>query len=256
MAMNFDRSTGDDRWLTVSAVLKFRCFPMRVNRFLFFWILIAGMFLPSSVGGNVSKLLFATGFSISAALIAFLSLRVGIHSDLLLCITTAIPVWLISCTLLSMYYVPETNLATLAVFILLGFIYCIKVRKLECSNLEPLLAAVSIINIGLGVTMLFVTSISALMVAHYNNFYEELVPAMIGAYKPVTFFATHSLAGTFDYLLFFLCFRTYEKTYSHNLSILRCSCFWRACVNFQKIGDHSCRRCLSSHPEPNSGCPG
>ena len=35
---------------------------------------------------------------------------------------------------------------------------------------------------------------------------------MIESYKPVTTFGTHSLAGLFAYLLFFLTFRTYQKT--------------------------------------------
>ena len=38
----------------------------------------------------------------------------------------------------------------------------------------------------------------------YAQFYEELLPAMLGLHKPILAFGTHSLAGFFAYLLFWL----------------------------------------------------
>jgi hypothetical protein len=64
----------------------------------------------------------------------------------------------------------------------------------------------------MGISMLTVESFADFMVAHYNDFSDEVLPSMIAAYKPVLTFATHSLAGTFVYLFFWLNFRTYQKT--------------------------------------------
>lgn len=140
-----------------------------------------------------------------------LAFRTGWNQKIAFCVSGPIILWLLTCTFVSMPYLYLINVAPLAIFGLLGFIYSVNIGRLKCENLGPLLAFVTTANVALSISMLLSESVAAFMIAHYSNYYSDLVSSMIGAYKPVTVFSTHSLAGTFAYFFFFLNFRTYRK---------------------------------------------
>jgi hypothetical protein len=71
--------------------------------------------------------------------------------------------------------------------------------------------AANLINIACGVAILAGNEwMGELLSNSYSQFYPELVPAMLGLHKPVLTFGTHSLAGFFLYLFFWLNWETYK----------------------------------------------
>jgi hypothetical protein len=120
--------------------------------------------------------------------------------------------WLGFCTLLSLFRLYELTLTSVTLFCIMAFLLSVQAGKLRCGNLTRLLAVVSIANVCIGISMVTVESVADFMAANYNSFSDGLVVAMVAAHKPVLTFATHSLAGAFVYLFFWLNFRTYQKT--------------------------------------------
>lgn len=181
------------------------------NRTLFAFVLLFGLYCPTSIDGSTSRLLFAIAFFTSATLLAVVACRTGLDGKTFLWISAPIVLWLVACTLISVFSLYHFNISPLGLFGLLGFIYSINLRRLKCPNLKPLLIITSIINLALGISMLLIDRVSEFMISNYNNF-DDLVSGLIEVHKPVTVFSTHSIAGTFTYLFFFLNFRTYKKT--------------------------------------------
>src|SRR6267154_1485260 len=175
-------------------------------------MLFIGLYFPTSFGSNISKPLFAAAFFLSVGLVVILILRTGCDVQIALYVSAPIVLWLVFCTLLSMVRLYKLNLGPLPIFALLAFSFSVKTSKLKCENLHWLLATASIVNVCLGVAMVGADWGADIMVGYYSNFYEELLPAMVEGLKPVTVFGSHSIAGMFAYLLFFLNFRTYQKT--------------------------------------------
>lgn len=185
----------------------------RKNRLLFAAILLLGLYFPTSWNGSISKVLYGAAFLVSALVLAILARRTGCQGTIVLWVSIPVVLWLTVCTFLSMIANHfDIQPVQLALFALLGFMLCINAGRLKCGKLSSLLAFVSIVNISVGVAMVAVEQVSTFMFVHYNNFYDELLPRMIATYKPVTTFATHSVAGFFAYIFFFLNLRTYQKS--------------------------------------------
>jgi len=182
------------------------------NRLLFALILLIGLYFPTSLAGNISSALLIAAFSTYSLLLALVWIRVGSFKDMVFCVAIPIPLWLLLCTFVSSGLLPEINTTPLAVYTVLGFLFCLKVKDLQATNLAGILAQASALNIAFGGAMILLDSAGSLAQSYYNSFTSELLSNMVAAHKPVTVFATHSLAGTFNYLLFFLNFRTYKKT--------------------------------------------
>ncbi|HTQ60907.1 MAG TPA: hypothetical protein VMI32_11820 [Candidatus Solibacter sp.] len=182
------------------------------NRTLFALMLLLGLYFPSSVGGDLSVSLYRASFAVSVIVLVILALRVGVDEYILLWFSGPIVIWLGLCTLPALFQLSVLTVSPLAIFCPLAFLLSVQVGKLRCGNLTRVLIVVSIANVCLGIAMLTVGSVANFMAAHYNDFIDGLVGDMIAANKPVLTFATHSLAGTFSYLFFWLNFRTYQKT--------------------------------------------
>ena len=189
------------------------CAVARTNRLLFATILLLGLYFPTSWNENISKPLYFVSFLVSAVVLAILALRAGCQGRVVFWVSIPVVLWLTVCTFFSMVLNHfEIQPVQLALFALLGFMLCINAGRLRCANLSSLLAFVSIVNISVGVAMVTVEQASNFMLVHYNNFYDDLLSHMMATYKPVTTFATHSVAGFFAYIFFFLNLRTYQKS--------------------------------------------
>jgi len=182
------------------------------NRTLFALMLMVGLYFPSSSGDVSSAFLFRASFAVSAILLAIVALRAGVDESIFLWFSGPMVIWLGLCTVPSLFRLSQLTLTPISLFCPLAFLLSVQAGKLRCGNLTRLLAVVSITNVCMGIAMLTVQSVGDFMAAHYNNFIDGLVGDMIAANKPVLTFATHSVAGTFAYLLFWLNFRTYQKT--------------------------------------------
>jgi hypothetical protein len=182
------------------------------NRTIFALMLLVGLYFPSSSGEGPSVFLFRASFAVSVILLATLALRVGVDESIFLWFSGPIVIWLDLCTVPSLFRLSELTLTPLSLFCPLAFLLSVQAGKLRCGNLTRLFAVVSIANVCIGIAMLTVQSVGEFMAAYYNSFTDGLVGDMIAANKPVLTFATHSVAGTFVYLFFWLNFRTYQKT--------------------------------------------
>ncbi len=182
------------------------------NRTLFALMLFAGLYFPSSSGEGWSASLTRASFAVSLILLAIVALRVGVDEFIFLWFSGPIVVWLGLCTLPSLFRLHELTLSPVTLYFPFAFLLLIQAGKLRCGGLTRLLALVSILNLSIAISMLTVEPVGDFMAANYDAFTEGLVTGMIADYKPVLTFATHSLAGTFAYLFFWLNFRTYQKT--------------------------------------------
>jgi hypothetical protein len=145
------------------------------------------------------------------ALFAVLVWRVGFNREILTWFSTAMMTWLFLCSIFALANLRDIALTAPALFGCLAWMIAVKVKDLECDNLSALLAFMSIVNLALAVAMLTNDSVGQFIINYYNDFTDTLVADMLANEKPVLTFATHSLAGLFAYLFFWLNLRTYQK---------------------------------------------
>jgi hypothetical protein len=99
-----------------------------------------------------------------------------------------------------------------AQFNLLALVYALDLRQMRPGPFVG--ATFKIVNVlyivwGFGI-ILGSDFIGQFTIRWYAQFYEELLPAMLGLHKPILAFGTHSLAGFFAYLLFWLNWQSYN----------------------------------------------
>jgi hypothetical protein len=100
--------------------------------------------------------------------------------------------------------------ATFSVIALLFALDLRQVRSGQFANAFFVLA--NVLNVACGAAILAGNEwIGQVLSNSYSQFYPELVPAMVGLHKPVLTFGTHSLAGFFLYLFFWLNWETYKS---------------------------------------------
>jgi hypothetical protein len=183
------------------------------NRTLFAIVLLAGLYFPSSYNEGWSATLTRLSFIVSMIFLIWLALRTGVSKQICLWISSAIVIWLCFCTFLSLFSsLHEITLSPLTLFPPIAFLFSIKVIDFRAENLTRILAMISMANVCMAIAMLTSEPFQGFMASYYNNFSSDLIMDMVGAKKPVLTFATHSLAGAFVYVFFWLNFRTYQKT--------------------------------------------
>lgn len=182
---------------------------MNRGHVLFTALLAIGLLFPTSVAGSISRTLDWLGILLSFSLICMLAWKCGISERRLLYIGIPIPLLLAGFTFLSPLHLLATG--ALPAFVTVALIYCINLENYRMEHPEWILALASIVMLifGFGV-LLGSEGIGAFMNSHYSYFFQDLMQIEIGAHEPVITFATHSLAGVFLYLFFWLNFRTYQ----------------------------------------------
>jgi len=173
------------------------------------FLLCFGLYLPTSIGGDASKMLF--GIAYLACLVLFLGLiyrAVGLPSFPVCLSLLSIAPLLLVFTYTSGFH--EYSFGELAAFGLLSILYMMNLRRIVFPRwLSHLFVIVNSLNILLGIEILVGSeSVKGFLIAHYSSFYAELVPNMLLLRKPVLTFATHSLAGFFFYLFFYINLQT------------------------------------------------
>lgn len=186
--------------------------PYLSNRALFVLLILVGMYFPTGILWLPDSVVSRADFALCGLLLVILAWRVRVDESTFLRFSGPIVIWLGLCTIPALFHLTQVTLTPLLFYGFLAFLLCIRVGELRCSNLTNCLAIISAANLVLGVTMVTVPAVSTFMVSHYNDFAEDMVLGMIAANKPVLTFATHSLAGLFIYIFFWLNFRTYQLT--------------------------------------------
>jgi hypothetical protein len=188
-------------------------------------LLVIGLYMPTSFGTAISvKLYLVTAAALLSTLAALLLRRRGILSMVSVVNAAAINVILLVCTLFTPFvkvayggYIP---------ILLASALFCVSMRDVSLTTgVRRLFDAANIANIILGT--LLVLQAPAVVQFFFDNYsygYDDLLPYMLAEGKPVLTFGSHSLAGFFYYLLFYLTFQTFVTT-SSKLNLIFAACY-------------------------------
>ena len=173
-------------------------------------LLVVGLYFPSSIGEVISiPLYLINGLALLAMLGMLLLRRRGVLSVLAVVNAAAVNVILLVSTLFS----PLTEFAyggMIPIF-LCSLLLCVNVREIGLTTtVRTLFDVCNGINIVLAIMLLLrIPLVTEFFLTHYASGYEELLPYMIEEGKPVLMFGSHSVAGFFFYLLFYVTFQTF-----------------------------------------------
>jgi hypothetical protein len=175
---------------------------------------VFALFFPASIGGVISlpldRLAIILNVAVFAALL-FLGKCYG--SRLQAMVSLGIIAWLSALTLLF----PQAQLAPGLVAMFLGLALMLSTRVSHVSAPHAMTRTLTFINVfafTVGTALVLDVQVADRFVkAFYTAYWQNiLVVALDWHNKPVLTFATHSLAGFFYYLFFYLNFRTYIVT--------------------------------------------
>lgn len=175
-------------------------------------LLVIGLYFPTSINSNSSSLLTVILSVILFLLFILLLLGKVKIRKIFLYFALGINSLLWFSTLISPFI--ESRYGTAFYYLNLSLLFCLDLREIKIGKLtNKIFFFINIINIFLGFAIIFQNiSIVNFIVQSYSAFYPELVPNMVMQQKPVLTFATHSIAGFFFYLLFYLCVNTYKSS--------------------------------------------
>lgn len=184
----------------------------RVDSTLLGSLLLLGLYFPTSIAGNYMPALVALSHVMALLIFAAMFLRAQRRPSFAACaiFLTIIPL------LLVFSFTSGLNTLTPGVLPAYGAISVLLILNLKEAPLPRsvfrLFEAVNFVNIGVCACILGGSKvIGTFLVNHYSEFYPELLPNMLFLRKPVLTFATHSLAGFFLYLFFYLNLQTYKE---------------------------------------------
>ena len=173
-------------------------------------LLVIGFYIPTSLAETISvRLELMSNLILFPILIALLVRKGGVISSFALVNGLTINVILLTCTLFS----PFTEIAygSYLSFLLLSMLFCVNVRDIRLTvTARRAFDVAHAINLTLAVLVLFqVPAVTQFFRDYYAYGYEGLVPEMLEEGKPVLTFGSHSLAGFFFYLLFYVTLQTF-----------------------------------------------
>jgi len=188
-------------------------------------LLVIGFYFPTSMAETISvPLQVITGLMLFPILIALLVRRGGVLSSFAVVNGLAINVILLTCTLFS----PLTDMAYggYLSILLLSVLFCVNVKDIQLTpTARRIFDVANAINLTLAALQLLqVPMVTQLLRANYAFGYDELVPLMLQEGKPVLTFGSHSLAGFFFYLLFYVTLQTFIATRS-KLNLVFAFCY-------------------------------
>lgn len=162
-------------------------------------------YLPSSVGGVISRPLSVVSIAGMCALLAAIVVTSGrLAPPFNLLAAAGIMGLLTLFTITSPFddYAP----GVLMLYSALAILFAQDLRELRSARIERVFQAITAVSLGVGYAVtLDVAAADRLLVTWYSGFYKELVPNMVLLFnKPVLTFATHSMAGFMIYLLFYM----------------------------------------------------
>lgn len=173
-------------------------------------LLIVGMYCPTDASGRI------TALSVAADLVCLLLLAQLIWRRNYEFISP-VSIILLSITPLLLVFsgtsgLPTLKLGALAGYGLLSLLCLVDVRDIPVSRwLDRLWQIINVVNIGGGIAILAgFQPVDDLIIKYYSFGYDELVPNMLMWHRPVLTFASHSIAGFFWYLFFWINLQAYK----------------------------------------------
>ncbi len=173
-------------------------------------LLVIGFYLPTSVEETISIPLKLVSSAILLSILVALLLRKHSILGLFAVVNvTAINVILLICTLLSPF--TEFAYGGYIPVLLLSALFCVSVKNISLTvTARRIFDATNAANLLLSALLLLpVPVVTQFFLRHYAYGYEELLPYMLEEGKAVLTFGSHSLAGFFFYLLFYMTLQTF-----------------------------------------------
>lgn len=176
-------------------------------------LLAVGLCAPTSVKGETSTLFVTAIFAVLLVLLLYLALRRGARPGAVMYISLPIVIVMSTSTMLSLaVHDFRFGWGIFAEFGLVALLFALDLRRVRSGRVvNAAFVIANVLIIAGGIAILVGNDwIVQFLTAFYTQFYPELVPAMLSLHKPVLTFGTHSLAGFFLYLFFWLNWETYR----------------------------------------------
>lgn len=176
---------------------------------LAFVSLILGLYMPTSIDGLITKELpFAASVLLAVVLTGGL-LRRGPVSAGALVNSAAINVILLICTLLSGF--TEFAHGAFVAPAVLSLVLCTNTTRIPLTRFaRSLFTLANLFNLTCGALLVMQEPVTVRFFTDwFANGYPALVPYMLAEAKPVLMFHSHSVAGFYCYLFFYLTLRTF-----------------------------------------------
>jgi hypothetical protein len=173
-------------------------------------LLAMGLFFPTSLGGEGSFVLVGIALVGLSALLLYLVWKQGTRPNAILFISMPIVIILTAST-----FGLEPNRFGYGVFgqfILLALVLALDLRRVRPSRfISAAFLVASVLNVAVGFSIIVGNEWAGQFLSSFYSYsYPELVPNMVSLHKPVLSFATHSLAGFFLYLFFWMNWETFK----------------------------------------------
>jgi hypothetical protein len=175
------------------------------------FLLLAGLYFPTAHGETILvPLHLILGGLLLVAVAGLLLRRRGCLGGVSLVCSAAIVGTLLIATLFS----PFTQITYGAVmpYLLLATLLSVRLSDIPLTaSTRRLFGLVHIVNLTAGALIVArVPELCQFLVSNYSAAYPELVPYMLDEGKPVLSFGSHSIAGFFFYVFFYLSFQTFR----------------------------------------------
>ena len=170
-------------------------------------LLVVGLYFPTSTNGEHSVLAIPIAFSILLGLLAYLIRRGGFRREGVAFISLPIVVLPVAFTFFRLCSGPvDVDWGLFAKFGALAFVLGLDLRKFRAGPLvNGAFVLVNLLNLAGGIAILVGSEwMAEFLPRYYWTALDELVPSMVALHKPVLTFGTHSLAGLFIYLFFWI----------------------------------------------------
>lgn len=180
------------------------------------------LYVPSSFNGVISREMTVVSLIGTCAMLAALvAVPRGLGSPILVLNSLGIMALPLLFTITS--GLGEYSPGVIFIYLQLALLYVVNLRTLPPSSfVRAAFLAINIVSIVVGFALaLDVKVVDAFVKASYSAYYPELLSYMVDLFdKPVLTFATHSTAGFMFYLLFYVCFKSYQTTASRLYLVL------------------------------------
>jgi hypothetical protein len=193
------------------------------------WLVILlavhAFYVPSALGGVISRPLSIVSLLITCSLLGALALfERGIARPVLVLNSLAMLAVLLVFSITSGF--AEFSPGAFFLYLAIALLYLLNLRSVQNTKaFHVAFVACNAISLAAGFAlMLDVQLVDEILRTFYAAYYVELVPNMVRLQKPVLTFATHSTAGFVEYLLFFMSFRTAEVR-GNNLYLALAICY-------------------------------
>ncbi len=188
-------------------------------------LLLAGLFFPTSLGGSISTGLYFAHQMLLCAMLWWLGTTRGAYRSIPQMWNAMFLVgWPLIMTLLWPY--AEPALGGMAFYLAMASVFALNLHYGRASDrLSGLLALVTLAMLIVGGYVLAGDErAGTVLTTHYAIAYPELVPFMLTLKKPVFTFGSHSIAGFFYFLLFYLNLETFRARRKFRYLLLAIGC--------------------------------